>query len=61
MRTRWAWQWSITAFVEPREQRDAGVERRLEIELAAHRPLGHRRDLGLEAGIIGELVDAFDA
>ena len=47
--------------VEALEQGDAGVERGLEIELAAHRPLGHRRDLGLEPGIIGELVDAFDA
>ena len=29
------------------------------IELALHRPLGDPRDLVLEAGIIGELVDAF--
>ena len=48
------------ALVQPLEQGDAGVERGLEIELAAHRLLGHRGDLGLEAGIIGELVDAFD-
>ena len=30
-----------------------------EIELALHRPLGDRGDLGFEPGIIGELVDAF--
>ena len=42
------------------EQGDAGVERGLEIELAAHRPLSHRRDLGLDPGIVGQLVDAFD-
>ena len=47
--------------VEALQQGDAGVERGLEIELAAHRLLGDRCDLGPEAGIIGELVDAFDA
>ncbi len=42
----------------PREQRDAGIERGGEIELAAHRRLGDRGDLGLQPGIVGELVDA---
>ena len=46
--------------VEPREQGDPRVERRLEVELAAHRLLGDRGHLGLDPGIIGQLVDAFD-
>ena len=44
---------------EPLEQRDALAQRRLERDLAAHRPLGDRRDVRLEPHIIGELVDAF--
>ena len=46
--------------VQALEQRDARVERGFEIELAAHRALGDRGDLRLDAGIVGELVDAFD-
>ena len=42
------------------EQRDTGVERGFEIELAAHRRLGDGGDLRLDAGIVGQLVDAFD-
>ncbi len=41
------------------EQRDALAQRRLESDLAAHGALGDRRDPALEAGIIGEFVDAF--
>jgi hypothetical protein len=46
--------------VEPFQQRHPRIERALEIELAAHRRFGDRRDLRLDPGIIGELVDAFD-
>ena len=41
------------------EQRDALAQRRLERDLAAHRALGDRRHMGLQADIIRELVDAF--
>ena len=44
--------------VEAGEQGDAGVERTLEVEVPAHRLLGHRRDLVPQPGIIGEFVDA---
>ena len=40
------------------EQRDPGIERGFEIQFAAHRRLGDGGDLLLEAGVIGELVDA---
>jgi len=42
------------------EQADPGLERLGEIELAAHRPGGDRRHLVLDAGEVGELVDALD-
>ncbi len=41
------------------EQRDALAQRRLEFDLAAHRPLGDRRDVRFQADVIRELVDAF--
>ena len=44
---------------EPREQRDALRERRLERDLAAHRALGDGGDAGLLADEIRELVEAF--
>ena len=47
-------------FWQPFQQGDATLERLLEIELAAHRALGHFSDLGLDSGIVGQLVDAFD-
>ena len=47
------------ALVEPGEQPHALAQRAGEIELALHRALGDPRDLVLEPGIIGELVDAF--
>ena len=46
--------------VEPGEKSDPLGKRRLEPDLTLHRPLGDVRDLGLDARIIGELVDAFD-
>ena len=46
-------------FVEPLEQRDPLLERRGEIEFAAHRPLGDRGNLRLDPGIIGQFVEAF--
>ena len=46
--------------VEPREQRDAALETLAEIDFAAHRALGYRGDLRLDAAQVGDLVDAFD-
>ena len=45
--------------LEPREQRDALAQRRLEGDLAAHGALGDRGHLLLQADEIGEFVDAF--
>ena len=42
------------------QQRHPFAQGRGEIELAVHRPAGHGGDLRLEAGEVGELVDAFD-
>ena len=39
------------------EERDPRAERLLEVELAAHRPLGDLRDLGLAAGVRGDHLD----
>ena len=44
---------------QAREQRDALAQRRLEVDLAAHRPLGDRGDVVAEAHDGRELVDAF--
>ncbi len=44
---------------QPGKGADPLSERRLEVELAAHRGLGDGRDLGLPTGEIGDLVDAF--
>ena len=41
------------------EQRHALAQRRLERDLAAHGTLGDGRDMRLEPGEVGELVDAF--
>ena len=41
------------------EQRDALAQRRLEFDLAAHRAFGDRSDMRLEAGEVGQFVDAF--
>ena len=41
------------------EQRDALAQRRLELDFAAHRAFGDGGDMRLEAGEIGQLVDAF--
>ena len=41
------------------QQRDALAQRRLELDLAAHRALGDRGDMGLQPDEIGEFVDAF--
>ena len=41
------------------EQRDALAQRRLELDLAAHRAFGDGGDMGLHPDEIGELVDAF--
>jgi tRNA dimethylallyltransferase len=41
------------------EQRDPFAQRRLEGDVAAHRPLGDRGDIGADAGETGEFVDAF--
>ena len=46
---------------QPREQRDPGVERALEIELAPHRRFGDRGDLRLHPGEVRQLVDALNA
>src|SRR6185437_615712 len=43
---------------QPFEQRDELAQRRLEGNLAAHGPLGDRRDVRFEPDVIGELVDA---
>ena len=43
------------------QERDAGDQRRLEVELALHRRLGDRRHLRFQPGEVGELVDALDA
>ena len=48
------------ARVEPLEQRNPRIQRRLEIEFAAHRPLGDLGDVRLDPGIVRQLVDAFD-
>src|SRR6185312_9299485 len=47
------------ALVEAGEKPHALTQRSGEIQLALHRALGDPRDLVLEPGIIGELVDAF--
>ena len=44
---------------QPREQRDALAQRRLESDLAAHGAFGDRGDVGLLADEIRQLVDAF--
>ena len=41
------------------QQRDALAQRRLERDLAAHRAFGDGRDMRLQPGEVGELVDAF--
>src|ERR1700682_1922174 len=41
------------------QQRDALAQRRLELDFAAHRALGNPSDTRLEAGKVGEFVDAF--
>ena len=41
------------------EQRDALAQRRLELDLAAHRALGNGGDVRLQAGKIRQFVDAF--
>lgn len=41
------------------KQRDALAQRRLEFDLAAHRPLGDRGDMVLQPDEAGEFVDAF--
>ena len=50
---------STTATGRPFEQRHALAQRRLERDLAAHRPLGDRRHMRFQPGIVGQLVDAF--
>ena len=45
---------------QPRQQRDPGLERQAEGELAAHGAPGDRRDLGLDADQVGQLVDRLD-
>ena len=47
-------------FRQPRQQRHPGLERRAEGEFAAHRAQGDRRDLGLHADQVGQLVDRLD-
>ena len=46
-------------FGQPFEQADTLAQRSLEIELAAHCTLGNVGDTVLDAGIVGQLVDAF--
>ncbi len=41
------------------EQRDALAQRRLELDLAAHRPFGDLGDMRLQPGEVGQFVDAF--
>ena len=41
------------------QQRDALAQRRLELDFAAHRALGDPCDMRLQAGEVGEFVDAF--
>ena len=41
------------------QQRHALAQRRLELDLAAHRAFGDGGDMGLQPGKIGQLVDAF--
>ena len=41
------------------EQRDALAQRRFELDLAAHRAFGDGGDMRLQAGEIGQFVDAF--
>ena len=50
---------STTPTGEALQQRDALAQRRLELDFAAHRALGDPGDMGLEAGEIGQFVDAF--
>ena len=40
------------------QQRDALAQRRLELELAAHGALGDGGDVRLQAGVVGQFVDA---
>jgi hypothetical protein len=42
------------------EQRDPGLERSHEVELAVHGPARDRADLRFDPEVIGRLVDAFD-
>ena len=44
---------------QPLEHGHPRRQRTFEIKLAAHRPFGDRRDLGLEPGKIRQLVEAF--
>ena len=45
--------------VEPGKERHALAKRCLEVQLALHGALGDLRDLALEAGEIGKLIEAF--
>ena len=50
---------SITETGRPSSSADALAQGRLEGDLAAHGALGDGGDVGFQAGIVGELVDAF--
>ena len=44
---------------QPLQKRNAFAQRRLEGDLAAHGAFGDRGDMGFDADVIGQFVDAF--
>ena len=50
---------STTADRKALQECDALAQRRLELDLAAHRAFGDPGDMGFQADIVGQFVDAF--